>query len=68
MKRLFLLSAVALTLTACSEAPQTSTASQPATTAESAQLSESERLNAWFEEKYEQQLQFSPADDDPPWP
>ncbi len=60
MKRLFLLSAVALALTACSEAPQTSTASQPATTAESAQLSESERLNAWFEEKYEQQLQFSP--------
>ena len=60
MKRLFLLSAVALALTACSEAPQTSTASQPATTAESAELSESERLNAWFEEKYEQQLQFSP--------
>lgn len=60
MKRLFLLSAVALALTACSEAPQTSTASQPATAAENAQLSESERLNAWFEEKYEQQLQFSP--------
>ena len=60
MKRLFLLSAVALALTACSEAPQTSTASQPATAAANAQLSESERLNAWFEEKYEQQLQFSP--------
>lgn len=60
MKRLFLLSALALALTACSEAPQTSTAAQTATTAESAQLSESERLNAWFEEKYEQQLQFSP--------
>ena len=55
MKRLFLLSALALALTACSEAPQTSTAAQTATTAESAQLSESERLNAWFEEKYEQE-------------
>ncbi|GGF83188.1 DUF885 domain-containing protein [Alteromonas lipolytica] len=60
MKRLFILSAVALALSACSEAPQTNSTTQPASVAETAQVSESERLNAWFEEKYEEQLQFSP--------
>lgn len=60
MKRLFLLSAVALALSACTEAPQSNTATQPESAVEAVQQSESERLNAWFEEKYEQQLQFSP--------
>lgn len=50
MKRLFLLSAVALALSACSEAPQSGN-QQTETVAESQKLSESERLNQWFEEK-----------------
>src|SRR5690606_3035489 len=62
------LSALALlfALTACNEATQPasgqsaveqSTAAQPAT---EEMQSETERLNAWFDAKYEEQLQFSP--------
>lgn len=58
MKRLFLLSALALA--ACSEAPAPEQTTSPATAVEVPQLTESEKLNAWFEEKYEEQLQFSP--------
>lgn len=47
-------------LAACSEAPAPEQTVTPTTTAEVQQLSESQKLNAWFEEKYEQQLQFSP--------
>ena len=50
----------ALLLAACSEpsveTPPAATAEQMAT----ALVSETERINAWFEEKNEEQLQFSP--------
>ena len=36
-------------------------AESPGATAVEASQSESERLNAWFEERYEEQLQFSPS-------
>jgi len=49
--------ALALALAACS--PQSGETSATDATAQAAQ-SESERLNAWFEQKYEESLQFSP--------
>ncbi|MFS1702687.1 DUF885 domain-containing protein [Alteromonas sp. AMM-1] len=60
MKRLFLLSTLALAITACSEAPAPNAGTAAPTAAEQQQQSESERLNAWFDAKYEEQLQFSP--------
>ncbi len=55
--------ALLLALVACGQpsAPETSTAttSPETVTAESTQT-ESERLNAWFDEKFEEQLQLSP--------
>ncbi len=40
--------------------PQSQTTANTEQTAEQAQQSETERLNAWFEQKYEEQLQQSP--------
>jgi len=64
MRKIIFGFAVLLWLSACgqqesgSQAPQAES-SEPA--AAQATQSESERLNAWFEERYEEQLQFSPA-------
>lgn len=53
--------AVAGILAGCGPAPQNNTASStPEVVAEQKQQSETERLNQWFEVKYEQQLQQSP--------
>ncbi|MDC8829771.1 DUF885 domain-containing protein [Alteromonas gilva] len=60
MKRLLLLSAISLAMAGCSEAPPPSATTQVPVTQSASVESETERLNAWFEEKYEQQLQFSP--------
>ena len=49
MKKFWLMPVVILVLMACSEQKQ------------SAVLSESERLNQWFAERYEEELQFSPV-------
>lgn len=70
MRRLIMVSAFALGLAACggdspdlklpgpSSAGELSEEGSPSEAVE--QLSETERLNAWFEEKYEAELQFSP--------
>jgi len=52
----------ALLLAACSEpAVETPPAAEPAVEQmATASVSETERINAWFEEKNEEQLQFSP--------
>ena len=60
MKRLFILSTLALALSACSQAPTPNAETTARTAIEHPQQSESERLNAWFDAKYEEQLQFSP--------
>lgn len=54
--------AVAGILAGCGPAPQNNmpTSSTPEAVAEQKQQSETERLNQWFEVKYEQQLQQSP--------
>ena len=54
-----------LLVPACSQKPAGETAATPAATAAAAPTAEqikaeSERLNAWFDAQYEQQLQFSP--------
>ena len=61
MRRVLVLSALSLALlTACSTVPP-STATAPATeSTQTAATSEDARLNAWFERKYEEELQFSP--------
>ncbi|RAN36869.1 DUF885 domain-containing protein [Hyphomonas pacifica] len=54
--------ALAFVLTACGQNNQAPTAAeieQPAVTAEQI-AANSERINAWFDEKYEESLQFSP--------
>ncbi len=64
MRKIIFGFAVMLWLSACgqqesgSQAPE---AESPESTTVAATQSESERLNAWFEERYEEQLQFSPA-------
>jgi uncharacterized protein (DUF885 family) len=63
MRRTLVVSALTLALlTACATtAPTASTATAPAATATQATASsEDARINAWFERKYEEQLQFSP--------
>jgi len=63
MRRLLAVSALSLALcVACSHGmPQAATATAPAiTSAEAGTASTDARLNAWFERKYEEQLQFSP--------
>jgi len=55
---------VAAILAGCGPAPEstssTTTTTAPAVVVEQAQQSETERLNKWFEAKYEEQLQQSP--------
>ena len=58
--RLLNLAVVLLLLTACSQEPPQVSSEQTTETTTSVQLSESERLNQWFEVKYEEQLQLSP--------
>ena len=63
MRKTLLVCALALALGACdrSAAPETGAASTPAATFSQADIAaETERLNQWFEKKYEEQLQFSP--------
>lgn len=61
MRRTLLVCALALALGACDRAPSSDTAATPAATASQADIAaETERLNQWFEKKYEEQLQFSP--------
>lgn len=59
MKQSLWVSVFLLLLTGCTEAPQTQSSETPAA-AESQQLTESEKLNQWFDVKYEEQLAFSP--------
>ena len=63
MRKTLLVCALALALGACdrSAAPESGAASTPAATFSQADIAaETERLNQWFEKKYEEQLQFSP--------
>ena len=65
MRHSLLALSIAALLAGCNPAQDTKTttaaAAEPATAAETkAALSESERLNQWFETKYEEQLQMSP--------
>jgi uncharacterized protein (DUF885 family) len=57
MKKKLLWLVVLLSVAACSRQE----AESPEPVAAEPTQSESERLNAWFEERYEEQLQFSPA-------
>ncbi|KAF1722627.1 DUF885 domain-containing protein [Pseudoxanthomonas wuyuanensis] len=53
--------ALALTLSACDRTPTSDTGATPAVAVSQADIAaETERLNQWFEKKYEEQLQFSP--------
>ena len=62
MRRVLVVSALSLALlAACASTPPSSPGTAPATTtAQAAATSEDARINAWFERKYEEQLQFSP--------
>ncbi|MEO3878795.1 DUF885 domain-containing protein [Rheinheimera fenheensis] len=64
MRKSLLALAIAGIISGCGPAPQPPAAQQPTATptteVAAAQQSETERLNQWFEEKYEQQLQQSP--------
>ena len=63
MRKTLIACALALALTACDRAasPEAGSSSTPATTVSQADIkAETERLNQWFEKKYEEQLQFSP--------
>ena len=63
MRKTLIACALALALTACDRAatPDTGAAGTPAVAASAADIAaESQRLNAWFETKYEEQLKFSP--------
>ena len=62
MRRVLVVSALSLALlAACASTPPSSLETAPATTtAQAAATSEDARINAWFERKYEEQLQFSP--------
>jgi uncharacterized protein (DUF885 family) len=57
--RIFIGAAALAVLAACGQAPTTDKLDPP-TTKQLTLQNESQRLNQWFEEKYEQQLQFSP--------
>jgi uncharacterized protein (DUF885 family) len=52
--------ALLFALMACGEPPSTSAPVTTATPAAVAEQTESQRLNAWFDTKYEERLQFSP--------
>jgi len=63
MRKTLIACALALTLTASNLAasPQAGAASTPAATVSQSDIAaQTERLNQWFEKKYEEQLQFSP--------
>ncbi|MGR4874280.1 DUF885 domain-containing protein [Pseudoxanthomonas sp. LARHCG66] len=63
MRKTLIACALALALTACDRVatPETGAAGAPAVAASAADIAaESQRLNAWFETKYEEQLKFSP--------
>ncbi|OHE83074.1 MAG: hypothetical protein A2579_02980 [Lysobacterales bacterium RIFOXYD1_FULL_69_11] len=61
MRRVLVVSALSLALlTACSTVPPTVATAPATTTTQAAATSEDARLNAWFERKYEEELQFSP--------
>ena len=59
MKKIIVSFVVLLCLSACTKEESGSQVSSESATTE-ATRSESERLNAWFEERYEEELQFSP--------
>ncbi|RYG99706.1 MAG: DUF885 domain-containing protein, partial [Alphaproteobacteria bacterium] len=64
MRRTLIACALVLALTACDRAasPEAGAAAAPAAAASQADIkAETERLNQWFEKKYEAQLQFSPV-------
>ncbi len=63
MRKTLIVCAIALALAACDRAasPGAGTAATPAATVSQADIAaETERLNQWFEKKYEEQLRFSP--------
>jgi uncharacterized protein (DUF885 family) len=63
MRKTLIVCAIALALAACDRAasPEAGTAATPAATVSQADIAaETERLNQWFEKKYEEQLRFSP--------
>ncbi|WP_368563622.1 DUF885 family protein [Pseudoxanthomonas sp. UTMC 1351] len=63
MRKTLIVCAIALALAACDRAasPESGTAATPATAVSQADIAaETERLNQWFEKKYEEQLRFSP--------
>jgi uncharacterized protein (DUF885 family) len=59
MRKIIVSFVVLLCLSACTKEESGSQVSSESATTEATQ-SESERLNAWFEERYEEELQFSP--------
>jgi len=63
MRKTLIVCAIALALAACDRAasPEAGTAATPAVAVSQADIAaETERLNQWFEKKYEEQLRFSP--------
>ncbi|MBS7456866.1 DUF885 domain-containing protein [Coralloluteibacterium stylophorae] len=60
MRRVLVVSALTLALSAAWSSSVSAQAAAPAAPATAQAASEDARLNAWFERKYEEQLQFSP--------
>lgn len=63
MRKILIVCALTLALAACDRAasPEAGAAATPVAVASQADIAaETERLNQWFEKKYEEQLQFSP--------
>ncbi len=60
MRKTLILCALALALSACDRAPEAGNAVAPAQASAADIAAESQRLNAWFDRKYEEQLRFSP--------
>lgn len=60
MRKTLILCALALALSACDRAPEAGNAAAPAQASAADIAAESQRLNAWFDRKYEEQLRFSP--------
>lgn len=63
MRQLLLASAALLALTACGQTGKdttTTTTTAPETSTAETAMTESERLNAWFDEKYEEEIMSSP--------